>query len=39
LLETLRDHDAPDEVVDGWLAHQDSLRALITKDPDSNCQG
>ena len=39
LLETLRDHEAPDEVVDAWLAHQDSLRALITKDPDSNCQG
>jgi truncated hemoglobin YjbI len=39
LLETLRDHEAPDEVIDAWLAHQDSLRALITKDPDSNCQG
>jgi truncated hemoglobin YjbI len=39
LIETLRDHDAPDEVVHGWISHQDSLRALITKDPDSNCQG
>lgn len=39
LLETLRDHDTPDEVVEAWIAHQDSLRALITNDPDSNCQG
>jgi hemoglobin len=39
LLDTLRRHDAPDEVIDAWISHQDSLRALITKDPDSNCQG
>jgi truncated hemoglobin YjbI len=39
LIETLRDHEAPSEVVDAWIAHQDSLRALITNDPDSNCQG
>ena len=39
LLETLRDHDAPDEVVEAWVSHQDSLRALITNDPDSDCQG
>ena len=39
LIETLRDHHAPDEVVDAWISHQDSLRALITKDPDSNCRG
>ena len=39
LIETLRDHDTPQEVVDAWISHQDSLRALITKDPDSNCQG
>jgi len=39
LIETLRDHDAPQEVLDAWIAHQDSLRALITKDSDSNCQG
>ena len=30
---------SPDEVVDAWISHQDSLRALITKDPDSNCRG
>jgi truncated hemoglobin YjbI len=39
LLETLRDHDAPEEVVAAWVAHQDSLRSLITRDPDSDCQG
>lgn len=39
LIETLRDHGAPDEVVDAWISHQDSLRALITNDPDSNCRG
>ena len=39
LIETLRDHEAPDDVIDAWIAHQDSLRGLITKDPDSNCQG
>ena len=39
LIETLRDHETPQEVLDAWIAHQDSLRALITKDSDSNCQG
>lgn len=39
LIETLRDHEAPAAVVDAWISHQDSLRALITRDPDSNCQG
>ena len=39
LIETLRDHDTPDEVVRAWISHQDSLRSLITRDPDSNCQG
>jgi truncated hemoglobin YjbI len=39
LIETLHDHDAPDDVLDAWVSHQDSLRALITKDQDSNCQG
>jgi hypothetical protein len=39
LIDTLRDHDAPDEVVHAWISHQDSLRALITKDPNSNCEG
>jgi truncated hemoglobin YjbI len=39
LIETLRDHDVPAHIVDAWITHQDSLRGLITKDPDSNCQG
>lgn len=39
LLETLRDHGAPEEVVKAWIAHQDSLRSMITRDADSNCQG
>jgi truncated hemoglobin YjbI len=39
LIETLRDHDTPEDVVDAWISHQDSLRALITKDPGSDCQG
>ena len=39
LIETLRDHDVPSEIIDAWVSHQDSLRPLITKDPDSNCKG
>lgn len=39
LIDTLRDHGTPEEVVDAWISHQDSLRSLITKDPDSNCRG
>lgn len=38
LIETLRDHDVPEEIIDAWVTHQDSLRALITKDSDSSCQ-
>lgn len=38
LKETLRDHRAPTAVVDAWISHQDTLRHLVTKDPDSNCQ-
>jgi len=39
LIDTLRDHGAPEAVVEAWISHQDSLRPLITRDPDSNCQG
>ncbi len=39
LIETLKDHGAPESVIDAWIAHQDSLRSLITKDVDSNCRG
>lgn len=38
LKETLRDHAVPEVVVDAWVGHQDTLRHLVTKDPDSNCQ-
>jgi truncated hemoglobin YjbI len=39
LIETLRDHDAPNDVVNAWVSHQESLRSLITKDQGSDCQG
>jgi len=39
LMETLRDHQAPQSIIDAWVSHQDALRALITKDPDSDCRG
>lgn len=38
LKETLRDHAVPEAVVNAWMDHQDTLRHLVTKDPDSNCQ-
>ena len=38
LKDTLRDHGAPAPVVDAWIDHQDGLRHLITRDPDSNCR-
>ena len=28
----------PEDVVSAWINHQDTLRHLVTKDPDSNCQ-
>jgi truncated hemoglobin YjbI len=39
LIETLRDHGVANEIVDAWIAHQDTLRALVTKDQDSSCEG
>lgn len=39
LIETLREHDVPEAVIEAWIAHQDGLRSLITKDADSNCVG
>lgn len=39
LIETLRDHGVPGSVIDAWVAHQDTLRPLITKDEGSECQG
>lgn len=38
LIETLIDHDVPEAVRERWIAHQDSLRHLVTRDPDSNCR-
>ena len=39
LIDTLHDHAVPEELIDSWVSYQDSLRALITKDVDSSCQG
>jgi hypothetical protein len=39
LTETLRDHGVPETVVDAWIAHQEGLRTLITRDADSSCVG
>ena len=39
LIETLRDHEVPQDVIDAWIAHQESLRGLITKDEGSSCRG
>ncbi|MDH3623455.1 MAG: group 1 truncated hemoglobin [Myxococcales bacterium] len=38
LKETLHDHAVSKGVVEAWISHQDRLRHLITRDPDSNCQ-
>jgi len=37
LRETLDAHGVPAEIRDAWLAHHESLRHLVTADPDSNC--
>ncbi len=39
LIQTLNDHGVPEDVVEAWIAHQDSLRALITGDEGSSCRG
>lgn len=39
LIDTLRDHDVPESVIDAWVRHQETLRPLITKDAGSSCQG
>lgn len=38
LKDTLRDHAVPDVVARAWVHHQDTMRHLVTKDPDSNCR-
>ena len=38
LADTLAAHGVPPEVIDGWLAHVESLRGEITGDPGSECR-
>lgn len=38
LREVLDEHGVPADVRDAWLAHQESLRDRVTRDPDSNCR-
>ncbi len=38
LLETARQHGLPEDLLEGWLAHQDSLRGEVTKQVGSGCQ-
>jgi hemoglobin len=37
LRRTLIDHGAPQDVIDAWLAHTESLRDQITAQPDDQC--
>lgn len=37
LRKTLVDHHAPADVIEAWLAHTESLRALVTAQPDGKC--
>jgi hemoglobin len=39
LAETLQLHGVPEPLMHAWLAHQDSLRPLITQDGDGVCHG
>lgn len=39
LIDTLRDHQVPEPIIDAWVSHQETLRSLITKDAGSSCQG
>ena len=34
---TLVDHGVAQDIIDGWLAHTESLRGLITAQPGSQC--
>lgn len=38
LLETARQHGMPNDLIEAWLAHQDTLRGEITKQAGSGCQ-
>ncbi|MFQ5852812.1 MAG: group 1 truncated hemoglobin [Candidatus Binatia bacterium] len=37
LRETLEYYQVPEDVWEAWLSHTESLRPLITRDADSNC--
>ena len=37
LRQTLIAHRAAEDIIDAWLAHNESLRALITNDSDGQC--
>jgi hemoglobin len=38
LRQTLLDHHVPEDIAAAWLAHTESLRSLITKLPDGQCE-
>lgn len=38
LADTLAAHHVPDDIAERWLDHVESLRALITGDPGSECR-
>ena len=37
LRQTLGSHGVPEDVIDGWLAHNESLRGQVTTNPDDQC--
>ena len=37
LIETAREHGMPEEMLEGWVAHQDALRGEITDQAGSEC--
>lgn len=37
LRQTMADRGVPQDIADAWLAHTESLRALITADPGGQC--
>jgi hemoglobin len=39
LKETLTDHDVETAVIDRWLAHNESMRGMVTGDEGSECDG
>lgn len=39
LRRTLQKHGVPEPIRDGWLAHHESLRQVITKDRPGECVG